>query len=104
MSVNAIASSIAGLGKGSELAQPAFENDAEVGKTSFSQELNRSINQVNDLLNAADKATEELAVGRSENLHEAMIATEKAESAMKFLVQVRNKALDAYRDIMRMQV
>jgi len=104
MSMNAIASSIAGLGNTRELAEVNLGQDSEVGKPSFSHELNRSINQVNDLLTAADKATQELAVGRSENIHEAMIATEKAESAMKFLVQVRNKALDAYREIMRMQI
>ena len=45
----------------------------------------------------------ELAVGKSENLHEAMIGYEKAETALKLLVQVRNKALDAYHEIMRMQ-
>ncbi len=105
MSVHAIASSISGLGNTRELMhQSNVEQGTEAGQSSFSQELNQSINKVNDLLGASDKATTELAVGRSENLHEAMIATEKAESAMKFLVQVRNKALDAYREIMRMQI
>jgi flagellar hook-basal body complex protein FliE len=70
----------------------------------FMAHLNRSINDVNELLSVADKKGAEIAVGKSENLHDAMINFEKAESAFKLLVQVRNRALDAYHEIMRMQV
>ena len=45
-----------------------------------------------------------MAVGKTENLHDAMINFEKAESAFKLLVQVRNRAIEAYHEIMRMQV
>lgn len=72
--------------------------------TSFSAFLQKSVSDVNHLLNAADQKQTEVAVGKVENLHEAMIAVEKADTAMKFLVQVRNKAIDAYHEIMRMQV
>lgn len=78
---------------------------AQESKTeSFSQFLSRSIDQVNDLLGAADKSATELATGKSENLHDAMIHMEKAETAFKLLMQVRNKVLDAYQEVMRMQV
>lgn len=70
----------------------------------FSQFLNRSINEVNDMLGAADRSARELASGKSENLHDAMITMEKAETAFKLLVQVRNKVIDAYQEVMRMQV
>lgn len=70
----------------------------------FSQFLTRSIDSVNEQLQAADKATTDLAVGKSENLHEAMISVEKAETAFKLLAQVRSKALEAYHEVMRMQV
>ena len=71
---------------------------------SFSSFLDKSINDVNDMLVDADKKGTELAVGKSENLHEAMISMEKAETALKLLVQVRNKAMDAYNQIIQMQV
>ena len=71
---------------------------------SFRATLEKSLSEVNTLINQSDQKGMELAVGKTENLHEAMITFEKAETALKFLVQVRNKALDAYHEIMRMQV
>lgn len=70
----------------------------------FSDFLSRSIDEVNEMLGAADKSARDLATGKSENLHEAMITMEKAETAFKLLVQVRNKVIDAYQEVMRMQV
>jgi flagellar hook-basal body complex protein FliE len=72
--------------------------------TQFSSILDKSMNEVNQLLADADKKGVEHAIGKSENLHDAMIAFEKAETAFKLLVQVRNRAIDAYHEIMRMQV
>ncbi len=79
------------------------EKSQETGE-SFSAFLGRSINEVGDLLKVADKTTTDLATGKVENLHEAMIGMEKAETAFKLLVQVRNKAMEAYHEVMRMQV
>ena len=87
-----------------ELSAALQSSDDKAENIGFKQMLENSIGQVNDLLQAADKASADVATGKSENLHEAMVAFEKAETAMKFLVQVRNKALDAYHEIMRMQV
>lgn len=70
----------------------------------FSEFLNRSIDEVNQLLGSADQSARDLATGKSENLHDAMITMEKAETAFKLLVQVRNKVIDAYQEVMRMQV
>ena len=93
------------LGNAKEIAQTGLNgNEGQVGGTSFANVLDKTFSEVNDLMQAADKATQNMAIGRSENLHEAMIATEKAETALKFLVQVRNKAIEAYHEIMRMQV
>lgn len=70
----------------------------------FSEFLSRSIDEVNEMLGAADKSARDLATGKAENLHDAMITMEKAETAFKLLVQVRNKVIDAYQEVMRMQV
>ena len=66
--------------------------------------LAKSISETNDLIQVSDQKGKELAVGKTENLHEAMIGFEKAETALKLLVQVRNKALEAYNQVLAMQV
>lgn len=79
-------------------------SEDNVAGPSFSEMLKSQVSDVDAMLKESDKKASELALGKTENLHEAMIATEKAETALKFLVQVRNKAIDAYHEIMRMQV
>lgn len=50
----------------------------------------------------AQHAVEQYATGKSQNLHETMIALEKADISFSLLVSVRNKLLEAYREVMRM--
>jgi flagellar hook-basal body complex protein FliE len=71
---------------------------------SFGQMLQDSIGKVNDLQHQADFAMQRLASGESKNLHETLLAVEKAEIAFKTMNQVRTKVIDAYREIMKMQV
>jgi flagellar hook-basal body complex protein FliE len=70
----------------------------------FKETLQGSINQVNQRQLQAHTAIEELATGRSSNLHETMIAIQKAEVSFKMLMQVRNKIINAYQEVMRMSV
>jgi flagellar hook-basal body complex protein FliE len=51
----------------------------------------------------AKTAMEELATGRNGNIHETLLSINKAETSFKMLTQVRNKVLNAYQEIMRMQ-
>lgn len=99
--INTIESSI-GLGK----AFPAGETGA--GKAApieeFSKFLGEMVDKVNQNQQAADKAVQDLVTGESKGLHEVMIAMEKSSISFQFLAQVRNKALEAYQEIMRMPV
>lgn len=70
----------------------------------FGAYLKNSMTEVNQILKTSDTKASELAVGKAENLHEAMITFEKADTAFKLLVQVRNRAIEAYHEIMRMQI
>jgi flagellar hook-basal body complex protein FliE len=72
--------------------------------TSFEEVLKASIQEVNDLQKEADEAIRELARGQTQDLHKTMILMEKAELSLKLMVQVRNKLLDAYQELMRMPV
>jgi len=75
----------------------------EPKKTDFSQMLKNTIEEINTLQIKADKAIEALATGESKNIHQTMIAIEKADISFKMMMQVRNKLLEAYKEIMHMQ-
>ncbi len=70
----------------------------------FGEALKNSIAEVNQAQLSADRATEQVAAGDSKNLHEAMIKLEQADISLRLMVQMRNKAVEAYQEIMRMQV
>jgi flagellar hook-basal body complex protein FliE len=79
-----------------------FETDG-ISK-SFSDFLKESVGEVNKLQTEANVAMERLASGETKNLHETLLAVEKAEIAFKTMNQVRSKVIDAYKEIMRMQL
>ncbi|WP_456388182.1 flagellar hook-basal body complex protein FliE [Desulfolithobacter sp.] len=92
---------------GSGAASPAAGKDQSPVTSiekSFSDLLKNSIEQVNTRQVEADKAVQEVHAGGEKNLHEAMIALEQADISVRYLVQVRNKMLEAYQEVMRMQV
>jgi len=72
--------------------------------TSFGETLQRAITDVNSLQTEAGKAVEKMVVGEAVDLHEVMIAVEKAKTSFDLLMEIRNKTIEAYREIMRMQV
>ncbi len=71
---------------------------------SFSDFLKDSLAKVSSLEKESEEHTLKLVTGESENIHEAMIAAQKADIALQFTMQIRNKVLDAYNEIMRMQI
>jgi len=70
----------------------------------FGDVLKQAVTEINQLQNSADKAITGVQLGQSGSIHEAMIALEKADISFRAMMQVRNKILDAYQEIMRMQV
>ncbi|MFQ5559130.1 MAG: flagellar hook-basal body complex protein FliE [Nitrospinota bacterium] len=78
--------------------------DADGAEKSFLETLGESIDEVNSLQLEAGKAAQELAIGESDNIHDVMIAMEKASVSFRMMAQVRNKVLEAYQEVMRMQV
>lgn len=76
---------------------------SEPGK-SFADTLKDAVATVNELSKASDRAAQDLATGRTDNIAEVMLAAEKSDVALKVMVQVRNKIIDAYNEIMKMQV
>lgn len=74
------------------------------GDGGFAKALGEALDSVSRSQAEADLAVEQLQTGESRNLHEVMIAMEKADISLKLAVQMRNKVLEAYQEIMRMQV
>jgi len=71
---------------------------------SFGELLQNSINNVNQLQNEADAAIAGLASGQQKDIHNTLIAMEKASVAFRFMMEVRNKVISAYETVMRLQV
>lgn len=70
----------------------------------FSKLLKNSINDLNKNQEVAEAAMVDIATGEVKDLHQAAIAISKAESSMKFMLEVRNKAINAYKEISRTQI
>jgi len=73
-------------------------------RTSFGTVLKGMISDINSLQTEADQAIAKVQLGNTGSIHEAMIALEKADISFRAMMQVRNKILEAYQEIMRMQV
>ncbi len=71
--------------------------------TPFSSLLTDAVGQVNTLEAQAHSAVEGLMTGSGVDVHQAMIATQKSEMAFELALSVRNKAVQAYQQVMGMQ-
>jgi len=80
----------------------------ELGKSgsggSFIESLKSAIGNVNESMATADKAAQKFAGGEAQNLHDIMIAMEKADLSLRTLTAVRGKIVEAYQEIMKMPV
>jgi flagellar hook-basal body complex protein FliE len=70
---------------------------------SFNEVLKKAIEDVDGLEKDADKTVADLIGGGETNIHEAMIALQKADVSFKVLMEVRDKIVSAYKEVMRMQ-
>lgn len=82
---------------------PPTESDGVAGR-SFSDFLSEKMGQVNDLQQQSDKAIQDLATGREQDLGKVVSAVEKANLAFQMMVQIRNKLVDAYDELMRIRM
>ncbi|MYL62452.1 flagellar hook-basal body complex protein FliE [Bacillus hwajinpoensis] len=70
----------------------------------FGQMLQNAINQVNDNQVASEQMTNKLVTGEVQDVHEVMLAAQKASLSLNLTVEVRNKVIESYQEIMRMQM
>ena len=99
MKIGEISSQIQGLSTDKLFSQPEQSNDK-----SFTEILNKSLGELNDSQVQAYDAMEGIATGKVDNLQKAVQKIEEAELSLKLALEVKNKALSAYKDVMRMQI
>ncbi|HHV52933.1 MAG TPA: flagellar hook-basal body complex protein FliE [Synergistaceae bacterium] len=83
------------------LAKAGSDSKREKG---FEELLKDNLQKVNDLQFAADEGIEKLATGEAEDISQVVIAVQEAEVALRLLVEIRNKLVDAYQQLARMPV
>jgi len=76
----------------------------EAKDSDFSKILKESLEEMNDIQVKGDRAMADIATGQVKDLHQAAIAINKAETNMKMMLEIRNKALSAYKEIARTQI
>jgi flagellar hook-basal body complex protein FliE len=80
------------------------QSNKTTSNSDFSKVLKESLGEVNKTQQNADKVMADIATGEVKNLHQAAIAIGKAETSMKVMLEIRNKALSAYKEISRTQL
>jgi flagellar hook-basal body complex protein FliE len=101
---NAIFSGLPASFPGTMPTSPTVPASTEVEEGGgFGATLKNAINHVNDLGSASDQQVSELVQGDRQDIHNVMIAIEKADIAFDLMMQVRNKIVSAYQEVSRMQ-
>jgi len=75
----------------------------ETADNDFTTTLKQAVEQVNQLQNDADTSAQQVVTGEL-GIHEGMMALTEADLSLRLMLQVRNKVIDAYKEITRMQL
>jgi len=94
---------ISGLPGKIQSNMPANNEKNVKNDSSFDNILTESLKEVNSAQNEANSAVESLVAGRTENIHETMIQMQKASISFQMMMEVRNKLVDAYNEIIKMR-
>jgi flagellar hook-basal body complex protein FliE len=85
--------------------QPSFEKDsAQNGSPGFGEVLEKALDKLNQTQDRADGLVQKFLAGEVQDLHQVTIAMQEAKISMQLAVEVRNKVIEAYQEISRMQV
>jgi flagellar hook-basal body complex protein FliE len=84
-------------------AGPAFQQQGN-GGVSFKDVMNGFLNDVNGLQQKADESIKRLASGEITDVHQVVTASEEAKVAFNMMMEIRNKVMDAYQEVMRIRL
>lgn len=74
------------------------------GGESFSDMLIRAVGSVDETMKESDQNVQDFVAGKTDNVHDVMISMQRAQLSFQMMVEVRNKAIEAYHEISRMQI
>ncbi|MGE0737779.1 flagellar hook-basal body complex protein FliE [Sulfurimonas sp.] len=95
---------ISGISSAELLKQKSAVESSSGSGEDFAQHLKSAIGDVNELQQKSEKALGDMATGQVKDLHQAALAIGKAETSMKLMLEIRNKALSAYKELGRTQL
>lgn len=87
-----------------QIGSPAGVNEQQKGQKSFSEVLSNFFQDVNQMQNTADISVEKLATGEITDVHQVMVAMNEADVAFKLMMEIRNKLISAYNELMKTPV
>ena len=93
-----------GAGGANPLSAPAKLQPSPKEGTTFGNILEDQLEQVNNLHGQADDAVKELAAGNAENVHETVMSVVEADLSLRLIIEIRNRLIESYQEIMRMQI
>ncbi|HEX3030328.1 MAG TPA: flagellar hook-basal body complex protein FliE [Clostridia bacterium] len=95
-----------GINTLNKLSPSIFGTDGtqDVGTVDFSEVFKNALNKVNDSQLEAEQIADDFAAGKTDDINAVMISATKADLSLQLALQIRNKLLDAYNEIMRMQI
>lgn len=94
------------IGAPTEIGVPRGADDvgaSAAGGAGFADSLKQALEEVNELQNQSTQVIENALDGDLTDVHSAMLAVQKADLSFQLMLQVRNKLVQAYRDVMRLQ-
>lgn len=83
---------------------PGVVDGAARSEAGFADAVSNALQSVSDAEHEADAIAEDIATGGDTGVHELMISMAKASLSVDLMVQIRNRAVEAYQEIMRMQI
>lgn len=92
------------MGSAARAYAPSALTSPQMPSTSFSQLVANGVGEVNRQLLDSQQGLQTLALGDAQNLHQVMIRLEESKLTFQLMLQVRNRLLESYQDIMKMQI
>ena len=93
-----------GLPQGAELKPRHYEISAGDINNSFGDMLTDAIQSVDDSMKSSEASVQNFVSGKSDNIHEVMISMQQAQLSFNMMVEVRNKVIESYQELSRMQI
>jgi flagellar hook-basal body complex protein FliE len=95
---------VRGTSAAKDVGKAKLDAAAKPGQPSFKDTLSNFLNEVNSMQLKADESIEKMAAGEITDVHQVMNSVQEANVAFNLMMEIRNKVMDAYKEIERMRI